>query len=147
MPEDAPVRFPAYRCANSYPTGLAARTLNAKIVAKRLESSGGVLHCSGDCPSVFLQNASPDEICVLNYRLARDAEQLFRRGAYKFEAQRAAVGVRPGLVGRSGQAFSQVEHFALGVTACAGLHEESQIPGDENGHANERRREESNLKI
>src|SRR6202790_5808620 len=147
MPEDAPLLVPAYRCGRSYPSGLAGRALDAKIVAKTLECSRGVLHCSGNCPSVFLQNASPDEICVLNYRLARDTEQIFRRGAYKFEAQRAAVGVRPRLVGRSGQVFSQVEHFALGVTACAGLHEESQIPGDENGHANERRREESNLKI
>src|ERR1700677_160829 len=111
----------------------------------RLECSRGVLHCSGDCPSVFLQNASPDEICVLNDRLARDAEQLFRRGAYKFEAQRAAVGVRPGLVGCSGQAFSQVEQFALSVTACPGLHDESRIPGDENCQANEHRAEESNL--
>src|ERR1700676_1927542 len=129
MPEDAPVRFPAYRCASSYPSGLAGRVLNAKIVAKRLECSRGVLHCSGNCPSVFLQNASPDEICVLNHRLARDTEQLFRRGAYKFEAQRAAVGVRSRLEDRSGLAFSQVEHFALGVTPCAGLHDEPPIPG------------------
>ena len=55
------------------------------------------------------------------------------------------MGVRPGLEGRSGQAFSQVEHFALGVTACAGLHDESQIAEDENGQANEHRCEDTNL--
>ncbi len=114
-------------------------------MANRLECLRGSLHCSDKCRSVFLENASPEEVCVLNHRFARDVEQLFQRGAYKFEAERAAAGVRPGLVRRSGQAIRHVAQFALGVMACAGLHDESQIAGDENGQANEHRREETNL--
>jgi hypothetical protein len=37
IPEEAPVRFPAYCRAGSYPSNLAGCALNAKIVAERLE--------------------------------------------------------------------------------------------------------------
>src|ERR1700674_4388618 len=118
MPEKAPVRFPAYRCTRSYPSGLAGRALNAKIVAEGLECSRRALRCSDKSRSVFVEHAIPEEVCFLHHRFARDAEQLFQRGAYKFEAERAAVSIRPDLVGHCRQAISHVAHFALGVMAC-----------------------------